>query len=163
MNITEEQIKQKKTMLEEYIKVAGTHNVIVDAHTAKALDMSSSDFYEFLKLTTNQELASQYRNLKRGNFYAYSIENKIAKGIDLYIQEELMKDVELDDLKIIVDITEYQKQLQPFTINQERISITNPRDVITRPENTNITEEEIKELEEHGIEIIKVNKTKESK
>lgn len=126
---------------------------ITDFWMATKLKMDMSEFEDFLKQPDNETNSDQYKAMKRSHFYRFSLENKIAKGIDLYIAEEINKYSAIDDLKVIVDITEYQKQLQPFTQNQESISITNPRNKITRPVEDEISEEELSELEEYGVEI----------
>lgn len=153
--IKDEPIEQeaKSEKFKEIIKRFGSlMTPITDYIVATAMDMTLEEFEALLKNENFSKESDEYKAMKKSNFLSYSIENKIAKGIDVYIQDELLKYNELEDLKVIVDITEYQKQLQPFTQNQESIAITNPRNKIIRPdEEDQLTDETIKDLEEIGI------------
>lgn len=155
MEFTKEEIAKYKKWLETAIEKHLGEVPIYDYNWAKGLKLTMDEFNELLRLDEMAVISRQYKAMKRAAFYSFSVDAKIAKGIDLYIQEELMKDDVLDDLKVIVDITDYQKQLQPFTQNQESIAIQNKRNKITRPDpDDEITEETLNNLEELGIEVI---------
>lgn len=79
------------------------------------------------------------------SFYKYSFDKKINQGIQLYQENEIRKTNAGVKLEVFVDINDYQKQLQPFDINNpNRLDIENTDDEITIIEDS---------LDEIGMEI----------
>lgn len=85
------------------------------------------------------------------SFYYYSFANKFTKGVEQYMAKELPINNSDVELNVFVDINDFQKQLQPFNINNELhpefISIENPRDEIIVIDG-DLTLEEAEELVE---------------
>ncbi len=68
------------------------------------------------------------------SFYLWGFKDKIKnpKAIDMYVHREVPSNATMYIPKVHNDITEFQKQLQPFDINNpKRVDIENPRDDIT--------------------------------
>lgn len=73
------------------------------------------------------------------SLYEWGMDPKIKnpRVIELFIDNEIPKSSTGIKLEIINDISEWQKQLQPFDINNKRIDIENKRDkIVVIPDKT---------------------------
>lgn len=138
--------KITKEKIEKIEPVTGPLNKLA---IAKYFKMTLKEYAEWRADVENEELVEELDYKILHEFYKYSFNNKVAKGIDLYMENEIPKTNTGIKLQIINDITEYQSQLQPFDMNNKRVDIENPRDkIIIIPDTTDGLVELIEESED---------------
>lgn len=98
------------------------------------LGMTQGEIKKWMNENKDLPVVENLEDLIKSSFYQYSLKNKIAKGIEMYITHEMPKADLFKDFKVIVDINQYQKQLEPFDMNIEKPKefkhIINSRDEI---------------------------------
>lgn len=128
---------------------------------AKKLKIELFELRDFLSSTfPNLSVAEQTRvnllTFLQESFYQYSFKNKITKGIDMFLDKEFVAPEKVEELKVIVDTTQYRVNVPAFTMGHEKegfVKIKNERDeivVIPDPKPQN----EEPNLEDLGLEVL---------
>lgn len=125
--------KVKKITREDLKKLSIDIGPISKLIICNTFKMEVPDYDEWRAKSEGSLVLKTLDQLILNSFYKWGMNPKIksSKAIELYVENEIPKSQTGIKLEVINDINDFQKQVQPFNINNEMIDIQNPRDNVT--------------------------------